>query len=145
MKRLAAERRTAERFSYERRSGRRGSHGAKSSGRSSGKVAFGRAIPSGALLAAYISTIAVIVLFCFFGFVRGGSVNVSGASYEKQYVSVRVEKGDTIYDIASEHMNGGYADINDYVDEIVSVNGLSSETIHTGEYITVPYYVSASE
>lgn len=58
----------------------------------------------------------------------------------KNVISVQVQKGDTLWSIASRHMSDEYDDLNDYIAEIMISNGLSSDKIHAGNYIIVPYY-----
>ena len=58
--------------------------------------------------------------------------------------SIQIKKGDTLWDIASEHISEEYYDINRYIDEIKSSNGMSSDEIHYGNYIIVPYYTDAT-
>ena len=33
-----------------------------------------------------------------------------------------------------------YDSIYDYIDEVMSINGLTSDQIHAGQYLTVAYY-----
>ena len=37
-------------------------------------------------------------------------------------------------------MGTEYDDVDSYVDEVISMNGLTSTTIHAGAYLTIPYY-----
>lgn len=58
----------------------------------------------------------------------------------KQVTSVEIQKGDTLWSIASTYISDDYDDLNEYIDEIMSSNGLATDTIHAGNYIIVPYY-----
>jgi len=58
----------------------------------------------------------------------------------KLVASVEIQKGDTLWSIASEHISDEYSDMNDYIDEIKECNGMTSDQIHSGNYIIVPYY-----
>lgn len=72
-------------------------------------------------------------------------VTAEGEVYRsKQVTSVQIQKGDTLWGIASEYMSDEYNDINEYICEIKLSNRLSSDTIHAGNYIIVPYYVDVS-
>lgn len=62
----------------------------------------------------------------------------------KQATSVQIKKGDTLWSIASEYMSSEYKDLNDYIEEIKISNGLTSDKIHAGNFIIVPYYVDVS-
>ena len=59
---------------------------------------------------------------------------------EKYVTSVKIEKGDSLWSIASKYITDEYDDMNSYIDEIKYSNGLTSEVIHEGRYIIVPYY-----
>lgn len=59
----------------------------------------------------------------------------------KTITSVEIQQGDTLWSIAKAHMTDEYNDINDYIEEIMSTNSLSSDKIHVGNHIIVPYYV----
>jgi len=58
----------------------------------------------------------------------------------KYYTSVSVEKGDTLWTIATEYRTAEYSGINQYIDELKSINALNSDTIKTGDTLIVPYY-----
>ncbi|CUH92506.1 cell division suppressor protein YneA [Herbinix luporum] len=62
----------------------------------------------------------------------------------KQVASVQIQKGDSLWTIASRYMTEEYKDINDYIEDIMICNGLTSDKIHAGNYIIVPYYVDLS-
>lgn len=62
----------------------------------------------------------------------------------KTVTSIEVKKGDTLWSIASRYYSDEYHNMNTYIDEIRDSNGLSSDTIHTGNYIIVPYYEDAA-
>lgn len=59
---------------------------------------------------------------------------------EKTVTSIKIEKGDSLWSIASQYITDEYKDMNVYIEEIKFSNGLTSDTIHEGRYIIVPYY-----
>lgn len=59
---------------------------------------------------------------------------------KKQVVSLQINKGDTLWSIAGRYITDDYRDMNSYIREIKETNGLSSDTIHEGCYIVIPYY-----
>ena len=61
----------------------------------------------------------------------------------KQVASVQIQKGDTLWSIASRYMSCEYKNLNEYIEEIMLSNGLTSDKIHAGNYIIVPYYTDA--
>ncbi len=95
-----------------------------------------------------IRTIATVFTFAFL-FITVISANAVIAkagegyekNYEKYYSSVMVERGETVLQIASEHMTPGYDAVEELVDEIAFINGLDETyTIKSGTVLMVPYY-----
>lgn len=62
----------------------------------------------------------------------------------KNVVSVEIKKGDTLWSIASGYMSEEYDDLNEYIAEIMMSNRMTSDEIHAGNYIIVPYYTDGS-
>ncbi len=58
----------------------------------------------------------------------------------KSYKSMRLEPGDTLWGIALEHKGSRYASAQDYIDEVMEINGLTSDRIHADRYLPIPYY-----
>lgn len=92
-----------------------------------------------------ILAVAVIVVVAF-GILLGNSINAMAsadkdvASYNKYYVSVRVQSGDTLWTIADEYVDGFNIEKTDYITEVCQINEISENDIHAGDYIVVPYY-----
>lgn len=61
----------------------------------------------------------------------------------KYYTSIAIGNGDTLWSIASEHMTPEYDKIEDYIQEIRSLNHLYGDGICAGEYLTIPRYFEA--
>ena len=89
--------------------------------------------------------VAIIVVVAL-GILLGTSINALAssdkdiASYNKYYVSIRVESGDTLWTIADEYVDGFNIDKTDYIEEVCQINEISKNEIHAGDYIVVPYY-----
>jgi cell division protein YceG involved in septum cleavage len=91
-----------------------------------------------------IALIAIIMIICIFLF---GAIHTQAAPSEiscKYYTSIEVKSGDTLWSIASEHITDDYDDMNDYINEVCSINKISQNEIHAGQYITIPYYSSVT-
>lgn len=84
----------------------------------------------------------IILLFISIGFITKTVTAKSQSDGErvKLVTSVEVQKGDSLWSIASDYYKKGYSDINDYIKEIKATNGLSDDDIHAGNFIVVPYY-----
>ena len=88
----------------------------------------------------------VVILIVAFGILLGTSINALAssekdiASYNKYYVSIRIESGDTLWTIADEYVDGFNLSKADYIAEVCQINGISENNIHAGDQIVVPYY-----
>ena len=88
----------------------------------------------------------VVLLVVALGILLGTSMNALAssekdiASYNKYYASIRIESGDTLWNIADEYAEGFNISKADYIAEICEINGISENNIHAGDYIVVPYY-----
>ena len=72
------------------------------------------------------------------------TVNESATS-TKYFKSVQIEKGDTLWSIATKNMvYKHYKNINSYLREIKNMNSLKSDNIISGTYIIIPYYSTES-
>ena len=61
--------------------------------------------------------------------------------YYKYYTEIEIEAGDSLWEIAGRYMeNGPYESREDYMNEVVEINQLSSATIIRGQHLVVPYY-----
>jgi cell division protein YceG involved in septum cleavage len=62
----------------------------------------------------------------------------------KLVTSIEIQKGDTLWSIASEYISDEYDDVTEFIEEIKTSNGMASEEIRVGNYIIVPYFADAS-
>lgn len=56
----------------------------------------------------------------------------------KFYTSIQIENGDTLWSIAEEH-KPAYITVSDYIDDLMSINNLTNDDIHAGNYLTIYY------
>lgn len=61
-------------------------------------------------------------------------------SCKKVITSIYIEDGDTLWDIASRYYTEDCRNIRSYIKEIKKCNNLTSDQIHAGKYLIVPYY-----
>lgn len=64
----------------------------------------------------------------------------SKAPTYKYYTSIVVEKGDSLWSIATEYITEEYEEIDDYIIEVRTLNHLYDNGISAGESLTIPYY-----
>lgn len=89
-------------------------------------------------------SILFVVMFIIIGSVLFCSTKAQAAPAEpsyKYYTSIRLEDGDTLWNIANEYMSDEYACTDEYIAELCALNRISaSDPIHAGQYLTIPYY-----
>lgn len=89
----------------------------------------------------YIGIFIVICILTVSGiFFSNRSKAAEKTCFYKYYTSVEIRNGDTLWSIASEYVTEEYDNIQEYVTEIKSLNDLKGDTIHTGQFLIVPYY-----
>ena len=59
---------------------------------------------------------------------------------KRYYTSIQLQAGDSLWDIAEEYMDGSGYSKKEYVEVLKRMNGLSSDRIHAGQYLTVVYF-----
>ena len=92
------------------------------------------------LVTLLLITVGTVVFGSSFTFAKD---NESAANQQfKYYKSVMIEAGDSLWSIAEEYKTEHYANTQEYIDELVDLNNLSSETIHAGQYLMIIYYDS---
>lgn len=76
----------------------------------------------------------------FFSFRAKAQSNDEEILY-KYYKSTVVSSGDTLWDYAEKYgINKHYGNRQDYIREVMQMNGLSDDRITEGQYIILPYY-----
>ncbi len=84
---------------------------------------------------------AFCVAVCLFiaGSSRMNSGQVQASSnHEIIYKSIRVNAGDTLWEIADIYMGTAYDNKNDYIDEVKEINHMAGTELQAGSYIIVP-------
>lgn len=71
--------------------------------------------------------------------VAQGSAKASEQNY-KYYKSIVIEKGDTLWNIAKEYRTDAYDSTQEYMEELIRVNNLSSDQIHEGQHLLIAYF-----
>lgn len=88
----------------------------------------------------FISVLCTGMLIMFLSLSVFNNVNAEGKDeFEFKYYSViTIDKGDTLWSIASSYHDG--EDLRGYISEVMRVNHLSSQTIYPGDKLVIPYY-----
>lgn len=78
----------------------------------------------------------------FFSFRTKAQNNTDEIQY-KYYKSIIIEAGDTLWNLAEEYgISEYYGSHQEYINEVMQMNGLSDDQITAGQYIIIPYYSS---
>lgn len=90
-------------------------------------------------VALFTSLLIFSLSLLFFGF--GSKAQGSDEEiFYKYYKSVTINRGDSLWDYASEYCDNHYDDYQDYINEVMSINCMSEETLIAGCSIIIPYY-----
>ena len=86
----------------------------------------------------------MILAFCsgFFGhtLLNARAEEAQLPELKRYYTSVQLHQGDSLWDLAERYRVGSGYSRAEYVEELKRMNGLKSEQIHSGEYLTVVYF-----
>lgn len=58
----------------------------------------------------------------------------------KYFKCITIDEDDTLWSIANEYISEEYDSVSDYIDEVKSINNLSSDKIYNGATLVIPYY-----
>lgn len=85
---------------------------------------------------------AIMFIMIIFTVVLSSSLKTNAtenANNKKIYTSISIKSGDTLWDIANQYKPEEMSH-KDYIKEIKEINSLSSDKIHSGNYLMV-YYI----
>lgn len=84
-----------------------------------------------------IGTILLVTLIVVCSTLLANASEETTEKSDKCYLSVVIEQDDTLWDIAKRYNTDEEISTKEYVDEIMYVNGLETDTIYAGQYIIV--------
>lgn len=84
--------------------------------------------------------IAAILFFSMVGFFSDKLTIEAQGTKEKQFTSIQVKKGDTLWTIAKKHMGNEYQSVDDYIEEVCQTNHIYDGEITEDMYLVIPYY-----
>lgn len=87
----------------------------------------------------FIAIILIALTYMFITKKETPDSKASNAS-DKYFTCIRVESGDTLWDIAETYMTEEYSSTKEYIDEVIFINNLDSDVIIAGTNLLVPYY-----
>ncbi|MDO5519315.1 MAG: LysM peptidoglycan-binding domain-containing protein [bacterium] len=86
-----------------------------------------------------VMAVLLLIAACFITpIVKASGINT--VEKEQQVKSIQIQEGDSLWSIAKEHYSNDYTSIEQYIEDIKQCNNISSDTIHAGKYLIIPYY-----
>ena len=86
----------------------------------------------------------VMVLSCFFGkTLVMASEEENDIKYERYYTDIEVKEGDTLWSIAKVYNKNSCLEIREYIRIVKQMNGMVSDRIDAGDYLTIVYFSDA--
>ena len=89
------------------------------------------------LAALFVITVGSIVCGSIFSSAKDPATDIPQHKY---YTSITIKEGDSLWSIAQEYVTDTYEDTQEYIDELIQLNGLSSNIIHEGQKLVIAYY-----
>lgn len=89
---------------------------------------------------AILIALLLFALLLTFGLISNTVFASSSVERSKLITCVKIEKGDTLWNIALEYKTNEYKNLRDYIDEIKRCNGIDTDMIHEGQYLIIPYF-----
>ena len=84
--------------------------------------------------------LSIIIVFCIFG-VDTNARSIEDHPEYKYFTNYELEYGDTLWSIAEMHADHHYDSIEDYIDEVCTINSISKDTrLISGTSLIIPYY-----
>lgn len=87
-----------------------------------------------------ITTIIAINIAIITTSILTNAQDIEPNEYATNYVSIEIEYGDNLWNIASEYKSNPNLTTKESMKEIISLNQLSSDQLYEGQYIIVPMY-----
>ena len=84
--------------------------------------------------------IAIVFVFLMSAFLSSNSLIEAQGTKDKQFTSIQVQKGDTLWKIAKKYMGNEYSSVDDYIEEVCQTNHIYDGKITEDMYLVIPYY-----
>lgn len=91
------------------------------------------------LISFAVLMITVVTIVAFFNINAKASETNEAKMTTKYYTSIEIKNDDTLWNLEDQYNNGNESKKN-YINNIMKINNLSSETIYSGDSLIVYYY-----
>lgn len=86
-----------------------------------------------------IIIITLCIIFAFLFLYTNIADARESSVYDKSFITIEIQSGDTLDSIAATYSRPEQK-IQEYIEEVQSINNLKNTTIHSGCYIVIPVY-----
>lgn len=84
--------------------------------------------------------IGILIVFSVSGLVTNARSTSDKQEY-KYYMNYELERGDSLWSVATEHCDDHYDSVDDYINEICIINSITYDTeLLAGTSLIIPYY-----
>ncbi len=87
-----------------------------------------------------IIIVVALIVFVLIGIGRNSKKVNASVDGRYIYKSVMVQSGETLWSIAAEHQNSYNGSLDEYIEEIMSINNMYDDSIKAGDYIIIPVF-----
>lgn len=81
--------------------------------------------------------IAVVFVFLMSTFLLSNNLIEAQETKDKQFTSIQVQKGDTLWKIAKKYMGNEYSSVDDYIEEVCQTNHIYDGKITEDMYLVI--------
>ncbi|MFT4105844.1 MAG: LysM peptidoglycan-binding domain-containing protein [Lacrimispora sp.] len=94
-------------------------------------------------------TLSIIVLLGA-GFLGNSIMNTMAGEMEREaaekyYTSIEIQRGESLWSISERYRENSGLTTAQYMKELKNMNGLKEDIIHSGQYLTVMYFITDSD
>lgn len=84
--------------------------------------------------------LSILIVFCIFG-VDTNARSIDDHPEYKYFTNYELEYGDTLWSIAEEYADHHYASVEDYIEEVCTINSIAKDAcLLSGTSLIIPYY-----
>ena len=87
-----------------------------------------------------ITVLFIVTILGIAGAVMAESRQGAADGRKKYFTSIRIKKGDSLWNIAKSRISEEYSSVGEYVEEVCETNHIYDGEIKEGMYLVVPYY-----
>lgn len=91
------------------------------------------------LLSVIAFAIVISCTFVFSGFMTSAHDTQGSIPAKPSYISIQIQSGDSLWSIAETYKPADQS-TDEYIDELITLNGLNSDDIHADQFLSIACY-----